>query len=77
MIHWFSNCMCAYMCEAYVRESMWACVCVCVSIIVTGTKIRSLLHPCDVLEADFSLEVGLHDPAYFLVFLSPSGHMLG
>jgi hypothetical protein len=51
------------------------CVCVCVIVIVIGTRIRSLVHSCDVLEADFSLKVGLHDPTYFLVFFSPSGHM--
>ena len=55
------------------------CVCVRVRarVIVIGTKIRSLLHSCDVLEADFSLEVGLLDPTYFLVFFSPSGHVPG
>ena len=54
----------------YVRESMWACVCVCVCvyIIVIGTRIRSLLHSCDVLEADFILEVGLRDPTFSFYF---------
>ena len=62
------NCRCAHMC-------MWACVCVCVCVFVLGNRIRSLLHSSDVLEADFSLEVGFCDPTYFLVFFSPSGHV--
>jgi len=64
--------VCAHMC---VRACGHVCVCVCVCVIITGTRIRSLVHSCDVLEADFSLEVSLHDQTYFLVFLSFSGHM--
>jgi hypothetical protein len=56
-------------CVLCVRARARACV------IITGTIIRSLVHSCDYLEDDFSLEVSLHDSTYFLVFLSLSGHM--
>jgi hypothetical protein len=65
--------MCVHLCVCtYVRECMLTCGCV----IVIENGIRSLLHCCDVLEADFSLEVYFHDLVYIVVFFSPSNMCL-